>query len=75
MLQIRPRDRRQLIFSSASKFMAFFIIKNAAFTVCMDSCFSPRFEMDYILASLKKPYVAILDGITSTLISLSEVPL
>lgn len=24
-----------------------------------------RFEMDYILASLKKPYVAILDGVTS----------
>ena len=24
-----------------------------------------RFEMDYILATLQKPYVAILDGITS----------
>lgn len=24
-----------------------------------------RFEMDYILAALKKPYVTILDGLTS----------
>ena len=43
-------------------------------SVYIDSCFSLRFEMDYILASLNKPYVVILDGITSTLISLSDVP-
>lgn len=24
-----------------------------------------RFELDYILAALKKPYIAILDGMTS----------
>lgn len=28
----------------------------------------PRFELDYLLASLKKPYIAILDGTTSTYI-------
>ena len=43
-------------------------------SVYIDSCFSLRFEMDYILASLNKPYVVILDGITSTLIPLSDVP-
>ncbi len=26
---------------------------------------SDRFEMDYILAAVPKPYVAVMDGITS----------
>lgn len=26
---------------------------------------SARFEMDYILAALKKPYIAVMDGMTS----------
>jgi hypothetical protein len=28
-------------------------------------CAFTRFELDYILAALKKPYIAVLDGLTS----------
>ena len=28
----------------------------------------PRFEMDYILAAVPKPYVAVMDGITSAVV-------
>jgi hypothetical protein len=53
---IRLLARKQLITSSASK------PRRAQPCPVLTI---RRFEMDYILATLQKPYVAILDGITS----------
>jgi len=67
MQQILLHVYKQLIFSNASESAAVTTRRlRSRHMLTSDLILFSRFEMDYILATLKKPYVAVLDGFTST---------